>query len=157
MPDQPQQPIDPALHRQLAVDLFNFVWTLLDKNERTADEIDAMIHAAHASRHHWALVGTAVNLARGEWQCSRVYSVLGRAEPARWHAQRCLDHCLAHGIGDFDLAFAYEALARAAAVAGQRDTCERNLELARAATADIKEDDDRQLLANDLATIEVPR
>jgi len=47
---------------------------------------------------------------------SRVYAVLGRAEPARHHAQRVLDVCLENGIGDWDLGFAYEALARAAAV-----------------------------------------
>jgi hypothetical protein len=152
-----ESPIDPATHRKLAVDLFNFVWTLLDKDERTVAEADAMIHAAHASRHHWAQVGTAVNLARGEWQCSRVYSMLGRAEPARWHAQRCLDHCLAHGIGDFDLAFAHEALARAAAVAGDLAACEANLAAARAAAVAIAEEDDRKLLDEDLATIAVPQ
>ena len=31
-----------------------------------------MIHAAHASRYHWSQVGTKANLARGEWQVSRV-------------------------------------------------------------------------------------
>jgi len=54
-------------HRQLAVDLFNHTWELLDKSERTQAEADEMIHAAHASRYHWGLAGTAVNLARGEW------------------------------------------------------------------------------------------
>ena len=50
-----------------------------------------MIHAAHASRYHWGEVGDDVNLARGEWQCSRVYAVLGRGEPALWHARRCVE------------------------------------------------------------------
>ena len=50
-----------------------------------------MIHAAHASRYHWGEVGDDVHLARGEWQCARVYSVLGRAEPALWHARRCVE------------------------------------------------------------------
>jgi hypothetical protein len=42
-----------------------------------------MLHAAHASRYRWGEVGVAVNLARGEWLGSRVYSVLGRAAPGR--------------------------------------------------------------------------
>ena len=46
--------------------------------------------AARASRFHWGEVGEPVNRVRGEWQCSRVYAVLGRAEPALWHARRCL-------------------------------------------------------------------
>src|SRR3990170_2975744 len=96
--------LSPEEHRRAAVDLFNFAWTLLDKQDRTADEDDTMVHAAHASRFHWGQVGTQVNLARGEWQVSRVYAVLGRAEPALWHARRCLEHCRGAGGGDFDLA-----------------------------------------------------
>ena len=56
-------------HRQLGVDLFNHVWTLLEKPTRTAAEDEEMVHAAHASRHHWAQVGIPANVARGEWQC----------------------------------------------------------------------------------------
>ena len=84
--------LDPATRRKLAADLFNHTWTLLEKPDRTAAEDDEMIHSAHASRYHWGEVGVGeqVNLARGEWQCSRVYAVLGRAEPALWHASRCV-------------------------------------------------------------------
>ena len=101
--------------RQEAVDLFNHVWTLMELPERTPEQDDEMIHAAHASRHHWAAVGTGVNLARGEWQISRVYVTLGRGEPALFHAGRCLAYCEANAdeIADWDLPFAYEALARA--------------------------------------------
>ena len=84
--------LDGATRRQLAKDLFNHTWTLLEKTDRTPAEDDEMIHSAHASRYHWGEVGVGepVNLARGEWQCSRVYAVLGRAEPALWHARRCV-------------------------------------------------------------------
>jgi hypothetical protein len=112
-----------------------------------------MVHAAHASRFHWGEVGAPVNLARGEWQISRVYAVLGRAEPALFHARRCLDLCLEHGIGDFDLAFAYEALARASAVAGRPADREQYCTLACAAGAQIAEQDDRDIFFADLATI----
>ena len=59
------------------------------------EDDDRMLHAAHASRYHWGEAPECepANLARGEWQISRVYMVLGRAEPAIWHAQRCLEHC----------------------------------------------------------------
>ena len=53
-----------------------------------------------------------------EPRAGRVYTVLGRPEPAIWHARRCAEHCEANGIGDWDLAYAYEALARAHALAG---------------------------------------
>lgn len=139
--------------RQLAVDLFNGVWRLLEVEQRTPAEDDRMLHMAHASRYHWGQVGTAANLARGEWLCSRVYAVLGRPEPCRHHAERVLALCQEHGIGDWDLAFGYEALARAYAVAGDRDEAARVIEQATAAAEDIADDDDRQLVLADLESI----
>jgi hypothetical protein len=142
--------------RQLAVDLFNGVWRLMETEDRTPAQDDRMLHMAHASRYHWEQVGTPANLARGEWLCSRVYTVLGRAEPARHHAQRVLRICREHGIGDWDLGYAHEALARAAAVARDRAAVERHLADARAAAAEISAADDRDQLLADLATIRVP-
>ena len=140
-------------HRQLGVDLFNHVWTLLESRDRTSAQDDELLHAAHASRHHWGRVGEPVNLARGEWQCSRVYSVLERSEPALWHAWRCLALCEEHGIGDWDLAFAHEAIARALRVAGDHAGSDAAVARAREAAASIAEDEDRELLLSDLATI----
>ena len=145
--------IDPDLQRQLAVDLFNGVWALLEQPDRTRADDDRMLHAAHASRYHWEMVGEPVNLVRGEWQCSRVYAMLGRAEPAIHHARRCLELCQEHGIGDFDLAFAYEALARGYALAGDAEQSRDMLEHAREAGEQITADDDRELLLRDLSTI----
>jgi hypothetical protein len=137
--------------RKLAVDLFNYTWSLLDKKKRTREQDDAMLHAAHASRHHWGQVGKPVNLVRGEWQVSRVYAVLKRAEPALHHATRCLELCRKHKIGDFDLAFAYEALARASAVAGRAKDVDRYRVLAMKVVIAGKED--REFFEKDLATL----
>ncbi len=141
-------------HRQLGVDLFNRTWALLDQGRRSKLDDDEMLNAAHASAYHWSRVGKPENLARSEWQISRVNAVLGRGAAALHHAQRCLDHCLENGIDDWDLAFAYEALARAHRVAGDEDEYRRNLELARSAGAKIAEDDDRELLEKNLAELE---
>lgn len=146
-------PDEADTHRRLAKTLFNEVWRLMEAEDRDADADALMIHKAHASLHHWLQVGGPENQARGEWQCSRVYSVLRRAEPAVYHARRVLAVCERHGIGDWDLAFAYEALARAHAVAGDTAESARWLAEARAAGDRIAEDDDRELLLLDLATI----
>ncbi len=141
-------------HRAVGIELFNQTWALMDKPDRTVEENDAMLHMAHASAHHWRAEGTgatANNLARSEWQVSRVYTVLGRAEPAAYHARRCLEICQANGIGDWDLAFAYEALARAASLAGDHEAAAGYVEQARAVT--IAEDSDRDLVQADLAAI----
>ena len=140
----PATAIDQAARRQLAVDLFNHVWTLLDTDARTPAQDVEMIHAAHASRHHWGEVGTPVNVARGEWQISRVYATLGRGEPALFHAQRCLDACTEHGIGDFDLAYAHEAMARAYRVLGDGERTAAHAAAAAEAGEAIAEEDDRR-------------
>lgn len=123
--------------------------------ERTPEQDDELIHAAHASRHHWAEVGTAANLARGEWQVSRVYATLGRAEPAIYHARRCLAYCESDpdALEEWDLPYAYEALARAHAVAGDTGEAERFAAGARELTEQVRDDEDREQLASDLATI----
>lgn len=145
--------MDHDAERQVAVDLFNNVWTLLGQAHRTPDEDDRMLHMAHASRYHWGQVGEPVNRSRGEWQCSHVYAVLGRAEPALYHARRGLELCEEYGIGDFDLAFAYEALARADAVARDWEQARIWTEKALAAARAVTDPQDRDLVLADLETI----
>ena len=141
-------------HRQLGVDLFNHVWPLLELPERTREQDDELVHAAHASRHHWAHAGAGPeHLARGEWQISRVYAVLGRSEPALHHARRCLEVCEEHVIGDWDLAYAHEALARAHALAGAADDAARHRLLAREAGDSIADPDDREHFDEDFSTL----
>jgi ribosomal protein S18 acetylase RimI-like enzyme len=140
-------------HRKLAAELFNGTWTLLEKQDRTTADDARMIHMAHASAYHWLQVGTPLNFARSHWLCSRVYSVLGRPEPALYHARLAHDICAEQGIGDFDLAYAYEALARAHAVGGNRSESDVWRDRARAATVGITDAEDRELLLSDLAEI----
>jgi DNA-binding transcriptional MerR regulator len=142
-------------HRQLGVDAFNHVWTLLEREERTRAEDDELLHEAHASTYHWLKAPECrpENRARGEWICSRAYAVLGRGEPALHHARRCLELCEEHGIGDFDLAFAYEALARAHAVGGDAEAASRFAAKAREAAGSVADADDRDAVLADLATL----
>ena len=146
-------PLRQSQHRRLAADLFNYTWSLLDLKDRTTAEEEEMLHAAHASRYHWGHAGTPLNIAVGEWQISRVYSALGRAEPALWHARRSLEMARRHKLGRFYLAYAYEGAARASAVAGQKRDRDRYLREAHRIGATVRDRDDRRMLMEDLATI----
>jgi len=142
-------------HEKFAKDSFNKTWDLLDKNDRTTEENNEMVHAAHTSRYHWGILvanekGTPLNLQRGEWQIARVYTVLNRTEPARYHAKLCLKLTEEHNIGDFDRAFAYEAMARAMALAGDKDGFEKYYKLAEEAAQKIKEQGDKDYFLEDL-------
>lgn len=140
-------------HRKFAVDLFNLVWDLLDKEERTKEEDDRMLHAAHASRFHWGEIGTPLEFERGEWQISRVHAVLNRPQAAIYHAQRCLDICRANQIGDFDIAFAYEALARAYAIAGESEKSREYVRLAEHAGEQIEDEGNRKYFLSELGAV----
>jgi hypothetical protein len=149
--------VEAQRHRQLAVDLFNHVWTLLELPERTREQEDELIHAAHASRHHWAQVGAPKNLARGEWQVSRAYAEVGRPEPALHHARRCLEILEESGDGeDWDVPFAHEALARAFLLAGDTEAAEHHLAVARELGRSIADTDDRGHLESELAKLAEP-
>lgn len=125
--------------------------------ERTPEQDDELVDTAHASAYHWLLVGTAANRARSQWQLSRVYVVLGRAEPALHHARRCLAWCEAHpeALEDWDLAYAHEALARAHALAGDADEGRRHADRARELSAGVAGAKDLEHLEADLATLPV--
>jgi hypothetical protein len=83
--DTAAQPV--AGERAVAARLFNDTWALLEKESRTAEEDDRMVHMAHASRFHWDNAGDDQHRAVGEGQVARVYAVLRRGEPALFHAR----------------------------------------------------------------------
>jgi hypothetical protein len=64
-----------------------------------------------------------------------------------------LEICEENQIGDWDIAFAYEAMARAHAVAGQKEESRKYVELAQRAAEHIKEEGDKNYLLSELATI----
>jgi hypothetical protein len=140
-------------HKKMAIELFNLTWTFLDKSERTQEEDDKMLHAAHASRFHWGEVGKPVNLGRGEWQISRVYAILKKPESALYHAQRYLDISKEHNLSEFDIAYAYEALARAAALVKDTENTHNYLDLAKKHSEKIKEKESKEMLLEDLKSI----
>ena len=140
-------------HKRMAVEQFNYTWELLEKTDRSVEDDDAMLHAAHASRFHWGKIGEPVHFERGEWQISRVNAVLNRPEAALYHAKRCLDICEANNIRDFDIAFAYEAMARAFAITCSDAEVEKYIALAKEAGGEIKDDGDKSYFLGDLKTV----
>ncbi len=138
-------------HRRMGIDAFNSSWELLGRDDLSADEADDLLGRAYTSAHHWQRAARRgpENAARASWLLSRVHAVLGHGDAALYHADRCLEHCAAAGLADFDLAYAHEARARALACLGRLD--EAATELATARAVPIADDDDRNILDGDLA------
>lgn len=150
----PVEQVDDAAaewHRQLGIQANNSIWDLLTKADRTPEEDEDMVCRAYASMYHWtraARTGPA-NAVRAEYMLARVQAALGRGELALHHAQRCFDGAVAAGLGDFDLAYAHEARARALEAAGRSD--EADAELAAAKAVPVADPEDLSILEADLA------
>ena len=153
MDDEPLTDQEAGWHRQVAIDRFNRTWDLLDQERRDADEDAELLEAAFTSRFHWGVVGGASQRAVGDGQIARVAATLGLADLATTYARRSLATVEAEGWTDFHRVSAYEVLARAYAAAGAADARQQALADALAALEAIDDEEDRQLLADQIASV----
>jgi hypothetical protein len=142
-------------HRHFAVSLFNRVWDLLEKKDRSADDDVEMLNAAHGSLYHWLQVGEAKNFSIGEWQLSRVYATLRRPEAALYHGQRALEVSEKANLAPFYIAYAHEALARANVLTNNAPAIAKHLEAARTLAQAVEKAEDRSALLKDLESIKL--
>jgi hypothetical protein len=83
----------------------------------------------------------------------RASTACSAAASRRWCTRLCLDTCVEHGIGDFDIAYAHEAMARAYRVLGDQAESTAHAEEARRATAGIADPEDREHAMEDIAEL----
>jgi hypothetical protein len=138
-----------------ATEIFDYVWALIEKPDRTPRETELMIHGAHASRFLWEQGGTPLNQARGELLVSRAYAVAGRPGPALHHAALSLEIADAAELEPFDLASAHEAIARAYAIAGQVVRAREHEQIARGFADEIEDEEERDVVLSDLETLPI--
>ncbi len=112
-----------AAHKWFAVELNNATWDWLDAEDYESPSAERMVHAAHASCYHWLQVGGAASHARAECLVANVHAAIGDGSGAIRHALRCVELTQVHAgdLSDWDWAFAYDALARAHAAAGDNE------------------------------------
>lgn len=144
--------MDKDLERKLAAHLFNETWHLIEKPDRTAEENILMIHSAHASRYHWQSVGDSSHKAIGEWQISRVYSLLRLSDPALYHARVCLEICETQSFSPFLTGCAHEAMARALSF-NDKTSARLHHQTASELAMLVQDPEDRGILECDLKSI----
>ena len=144
-----------AAHKYFSTQCFNQAWDLIEKPDRTPEEDEQMIRLNQASHWHWTQREdcTKTNLSVGYWQASRIYAILGQADNARRYGQLCLDHSQGDDVPPFYLGYAYEALACAESVAGNREKMEKYLAQAREAVDTVTDPDSKKFLVDDLDAI----
>jgi len=137
-------------HKKVAVETNNQIWPTLDVKNPTQAQLEEALHMAYASRYHWSKIGAPVNAMRAEYMIARVYSAMKRGEPALFHAKRCLEISKETDIEDWDLAFAYEVMARAQSVTGNKTECKEYYGLAQNAINEIKNPEDKKICQGEL-------
>jgi len=142
-------------HRWFAVNCFNRAWEYIDKKQRTLDEVEEMIRLSLASAWHWTQCPDCTNINRsiGLWQNARVYALAGQADNAKRYAQMCLAISKSDDVPQFYLGYAYEALARAENLAGNRQRASELVTQARQLAEQVSDKEDRDLLLTDLNTL----
>lgn len=152
-PTGPAVSADPAAvagdwHRAQAVEANNTAWGLLGA---PSPEIALLLEAAYAAAYHWrrAAGATAANDARAAYLVAKAWVAAGDPTHALAAADSCLALCNAHGLGDFDLAYAHEARARALSLDGRTEQAERAWRQAFAVP--ITDREDREIVEADFA------
>jgi hypothetical protein len=145
--------LTPAQQRALAVALFNRTWELIESSRDPAQDRE-MLATALASRLHWEGIGTDENLAAGDWLVAHVASVLGNAELSLDFANAAHERATsADGMPDWLVASTLEGLARAHATAGHAAERDAYVARATAALSIVDDEEDRDLIESQLATV----
>jgi len=153
MADKPQFNIQES-HEYFSTCCFNKTWENMDKADHRSIEDDMeMLHTAIASVWHWSQREdvTPENLSIGYWQVSRVYCLISQPNNARRYGFLSLKY--AEELPPFYRGYAYETLARAEMINGNRVIMLIHLDKAREMLEQIDDEEDRQALAKDLETI----
>ena len=146
---------DVKVHENFSVYCFNSAWDLMDKTARTPTENEDMLRLSMASCWHWTQRPDCTNqqLSIGYWQISRIHSMLGRSIEARRYGELCLAASHDTSVAPFSLAYAYEALARASALAKNEAMKLEYIDLANKVIETMSDAEMKTMLLNDLATI----
>ena len=150
MPKTPSFDVE-AAHRYFSANCFNRAWDLIDKPDRSVEEERMLVLLSQASLFHWSQRPDNNNqsMSIGYWQASRVQALLGNAAEARRYAGICLEY--SHDLEPFYLGYAYEALARAARLAGDEAQFEKNRSEAEEQAKLVSSQEDRDALLKDIA------
>ena len=143
-------------HQEFSCECFNQTWGLLDLEERSEGQVMEMISTAHASLYHWRQRedATPENLSIGLWQLARVYAVAKSPQEAMRHAKACLKISEDNGLSPFCMAYAHEAVCRAALIDGNADLAKIHLDATVKHAAGVTDEHDKKLIDADVEALQ---
>lgn len=154
--DHPESTDPKDWHRFFAIENNNLAWMLASKAERSADESQKMLEAAHASALHWREAGTELNLMRARMLLAEVYALVGFGSNAFAESQQVRSYFLDRETDDWEFAFTHVIHAHAAAVAGLVDEHRESYIAAQQAIDSIADDEDRRIVLETFNQVPAP-
>jgi len=142
--------------RTLATQLFNRCWEILEMESRSTEDDVELITSALTSRYHWLNGGTAEQWIISDWMVSRAAGVVGAFELSLSFARRAHDAAQNGVFPDWLIASTAEGMARAYACAGNADEFGKWDALAGRLVEVIADEEDRALIAGQLAELSSP-
>ena len=145
--------VDASEHRALGIKTYNRCWELLEMESRTRDEDLELLRTAFASRYHWFYAGGPEQIAIGDWMISRAAAASN--EPALSVEFALLANDAAHNFDapEWLVASCAEGLASAYAALGDGDERQRWYARAQQLVTEIKDREDRELIAEQLSSV----
>lgn len=141
--------------RELAVRLFNRCWELLESTRDHDDDVE-LLTVAFSCRYHWLNAGETEQWIVSDWMVARAAAVVGDGRLSLLFAQRAHAAAQENEVPDWLVASSAEGVARAYAAAGDVEQFNHYAALASRLVAVIADEEDRQLIASQLADIHVP-
>jgi hypothetical protein len=141
--------------RELATQLFNRCWELLEATRDSDDDVE-LLTAAFGSRYHWLNAGAMEQWIVSDWMVARAAAALGDGELAILFAQRAHSAAQESESPDWLVASTAEGVARAFAALGDVEEFNHWAALANRLVEAIADPEDQSLIASQLADIEAP-
>ena len=151
--EAPEPPAEGDWHRRQGIEANNAAMDLL-RRQRDAAADEELLRLAYAAAYHWERAAGArpENEVRASYLVSRALTETAQAHRGLVSAERALTVCQEHGIGDFDLAYAHEARARAMHALDRTDEAAAAWTAARA--VEVADPEDRAIVEADFADLQ---
>jgi hypothetical protein len=141
--------------RELAVQLYNRCWELLETPRDQRDDVE-LLTAAFSSRYHWLNAGAMEQWICSDWMVARAFAAVGSGELSLLFAKRAHSAAQENETPDWLVASTAEGVARAYAALGDGAEFNNWSALATRLVGVIADPEDQELIASQLADIEAP-
>jgi hypothetical protein len=134
----------------------NRAWTLAEMPNRSPEEDEEMLQAAHAAMYFWKIVGQPPNHAHAAQLLAHVYALLKLPGPAAQYLRKSLPHFMQRDCAPWELAFAHVMAANVASAKGNAAAYAEHYADAKAVAVQITDPETREMLNATLRVVCAP-